>query len=237
MDKFLRSNNFAFILAFFLAIILWLFVHGDEFIRTTPDQETFEDVPLQVENLTQDYILTEIPATVDLTLEGLPENFEDLSTQEIEAFVDLANKEPGIHLVRVQGRPPRGLSLVSLEPDQVRVEIEEYITGEFPLEIDIVGEPAENWELIEYTIEPEEVFVGAPQSVFDQIEKVVVGIDIDGMRFFDRINTEPVAFDEDEMPIYDNILIDPEEITVRLDFERFDEPEPEEEDEENEGGT
>lgn len=235
MEKFLRSNNFARILAFSLAIILWLYVHGDEFIRTTPDQETFEDVPLQVENLNQDYILTEIPATVDLTLEGLPENFEDLATQEIEAFVDLTDKEPGIHLVRVQGRPPRGLSLVSLEPDQVRVEIEEYITGEFPLEIDIVGEPAENWELIEYTIEPEEVFVGAPQSIFDQIEKVVVGIDIAGMRFFDRINTEPVAFDEDEMPIYDDILIDPEQVTVRLDFERLDEPEPEESEEEDGG--
>lgn len=235
MEKFLRSNNFARILAFSLAIILWLYVHGDEFIRTTPDQETFEDVPLQVENLNQDYILTEIPATVDLTLEGLPENFEDLATQEIEAFVDLTDKEPGIHLVRVQGRPPRGLSLVSLEPDQVRVEIEEYITGGFPLEIDIVGEPAENWELIEYTIEPEEVFVGAPQSIFDQIEKVVVGIDIAGMRFFDRINTEPVAFDEDEMPIYDDILIDPEQVTVRLDFERLDEPEPEESEEEDGG--
>jgi len=235
MEKFLRSNNFARILAFSLAIILWLYVHGDEFIRTTPDQETFEDVPLQVENLNQDYILTEIPATVDLTLEGLPENFEDLATQEIEAFVDLTDKEPGIHLVRVQGRPPRGLSLVSLEPDQVRVEIEEYITGGFPLEIDIVGEPAENWELIEYTIEPEEVFVGAPQSVFDQIEKVVVGIDIAGMRFFDRINTEPVAFDEDEMPIYDDILTDPEQVTVRLDFERLDEPEPEESEEEDGG--
>ncbi len=235
MEKFLRSNNFARILAFSLAIILWLYVHGDEFIRTTPDQETFEDVPLQVENLNQDYILTEIPATVDLTLEGLPENFEDLATQEIEAFVDLTDKEPGIHLVRVRGRPPRGLSLVSLEPDQVRVEIEEYITGGFPLEIDIVGEPAENWELIEYTIEPEEVFVGAPQSVFDQIEKVVVGIDIAGMRFFDRINTEPVAFDEDEMPIYDDILTDPEQVTVRLDFERLDEPEPEESEEEDGG--
>jgi YbbR domain-containing protein len=38
MEKFLRSNNFARILAFFLAVIMWLFVSGDNLTRTTPTE-------------------------------------------------------------------------------------------------------------------------------------------------------------------------------------------------------
>ena len=100
MERFLRSNNFARLIAVFLALILWLFVTGDKITRTTPSRKVWQDIPLRVENVNQDFIVTDIPATIDITLEGLPESFEDLTMQEIDAFVDLSGKEPGNHLIR-----------------------------------------------------------------------------------------------------------------------------------------
>jgi YbbR domain-containing protein len=220
MEKFLRSNNFARFIAIFLAIILWLFVTGDKITRSTPSRKVWQDVPLRIENLNQDYVVTDIPASVDITLEGLPEAFEDLPIQEIDAFVDLTGKDPGNHLVRVQGRPPRGLNLIMLEPEQVRVTIEAYYSADFTVEIDIIGEPAPGWSLSAYTVDPEEVLVGAPESIFDKIDRLYLLIDITGMRLIENIELSTVAYDEEGNRI-NGLVVDPNLISVRLEFERI----------------
>jgi YbbR domain-containing protein len=225
MERFLRSNNFARLIAVFLALILWLFVTGDKITRTTPSLKVWQDIPLRFENLNQDYIVTDIPATIDITLEGLPESFEDLTMQEIDAFVDLSGKEPGNHLVRVQVTPPRGLTLILIEPEQVRATIEAYSSADFDVQIDLIGEPASGWQLVEYTVDPETVLIGAPESIFVTIDKILLIIDITGMRLMESVELSPVAYNEDGERI-NGLVIDPNLITVRFEFERIVEPEP-----------
>jgi YbbR domain-containing protein len=224
MDNFLRSNNLVRIISLFLAVILWLFVTGDKITRTTPSRKVWQDVPLRIENLNQNYVVTDIPSSINVTLEGLPEAFEDLPVNEIDAFVDLSNKEAGNHLVRVQGAPPRGLTLVLLEPEQVRVSIEEYRSEDFELEVELVGEPANGWILADFSVTPEEVLIGAPHSIFERISRVVLLVDITGMRLIESIEATPVVYDEEGSRV-NGMDIDPSLITVRLEFEREVEPE------------
>lgn len=220
MERILRSNKFALVIAVFLAIILWLFVTGDKITRSTPSRKVWQDVPLRIENLNQDFVITEIPATVDITLEGLPDAFEDLPIQEINAFVDLAGKESGNHLVRVQVNIPRGLNLIMIEPEQVRVAIEAYYSADFSVEIDIIGEPAPGWSLADYSVIPEEVLVGAPESIFEKIDRIYLLIDITGMRLIENIELSTVAYDEEGNRV-EGLVIDPSLITIRLEFERI----------------
>ncbi len=220
MEKILRSNKFALIIAIFLALILWLFVTGDKITRSTPSRKVWQDVPLRIENLNQDYVITEIAATVNITLEGLPDAFEDLPLQEIDAFVDLTGKEPGNHLIRVQVRIPSGLSLIMIEPEQVRVAVEAYYSADFTVEIDIIGEPASGWSLADYSVIPEEVLVGAPESIFEKIDRIYLLIDITGMRLIENIELSTVAYDEDGNRV-EGLVVDPSLITVRLEFERI----------------
>ena len=220
MERFLRSNIFARLIAIFLALILWLFVTGDKITRTTPSLKVWQDIPLRVENLDQDFIVTDIPATVDITLEGLTESFEDLTMQEIDAFVDLSGKEPGNHLVRVQVIPPRGLTLNLIEPEQVRATIEAYSSADFDVQVDLIGEPASGWQLVEYTVDPETVLIGAPESIFVNIDKILLLIDITGMRLMESVGLKPVAYNVDGERI-NGLVIDPSLITVRLEFERI----------------
>ena len=219
MEKFLRSNIFAQGIAVFLAVILWLFVTGDKITRTTPQREVWRDVPLVVENLSPDYIIIDMPSSVDVTLEGLPDDFADLTLQEIEAFVDLSGKGSGNHLVRVEGRPPRGLDLVMLEPEQVRVSLEAYLSEDFEIEVELIGEPADGWELLEYNVIPETVLVGAPETVFERIERIIMVIDISGMRLIESVELTPLVYDEEGNRI-NNLVMDPSLITVRFEFER-----------------
>lgn len=226
MEKFLRSNNFARFIALFIALILWLFVTGDKITRTTPQREVWREIPLEVENLNPDYVITDMPSSVDITLEGLPDDFTDLSVQEIRAYVDLSGKGSGNHLVAVEGQPPRGLNLIMLEPEQVRVSLEAYRSEDFELEINLIGEPADGWELVEYKVVPETVLVGAPESIFERVDRLVLLIDLTGMRLIESVELTPVAYDEEGNRV-NNLVIDPSLITVRFEFERIVEPETE----------
>lgn len=219
MEKFLRSNIFVQLIAVFMAVILWLFVTGDKITRTTPQREIHRDVPLAVENLSPDYIVIDMPASVDVTLEGLPDDFAELTLQEIEAFVDLSGKGSGNHLVRVEGRPPRGLDLVMLEPEQVRVSLEAYLSEDFEIEVNLIGEPADGWELVEYSVIPETVLVGAPETIFERVDRLVLVIDISGMRLIESVELTPIAYDEEGNRV-NNLVMDPSLITVRFEFER-----------------
>lgn len=219
MEKFLRSNVFAQLIAVFIAVILWLFVTGDKITRTTPQRLSLRDLPLAIENLSPDYIVTEMPASVDVTLEGLPDDLAELTLQEIEAFVDLSGKGSGNHLVRVEGRPPRGLDLVMLEPEQVRISLEAYLSEDFEIEVNLIGEPADGWELSEYNVIPETVLVGAPETVFERVDRLVLVIDISGMRLIESVELTPIAYDEAGNRVND-LVMDPSLITVRFEFER-----------------
>lgn len=216
----MRSNTAARILAVFLAIILWLFVTGDKITRTTPILKVWQALPLQVENLSPDYRVTEIPSSVDITLEGLPEFFEDLTLQDLEAYVDLSGKDPGSYLLPVQVRLPRGLNKVLLEPEQVRVTIETYHSAVFDLEVEIVGSPQEGWKLSEYEIVSEDVLIGAPESLFERIERVVLKVDLTDLISISTIEVPVEVYDGDGNKI-NGLLIDPAEVNVRLIFERI----------------
>jgi YbbR domain-containing protein len=231
MEKVLRSNKFALAIAVFMALILWLFVTGDKITRTTPSRKVWQDVPIRVESLNQDYVITDMAGFVDVTLEGLPDAFEDLPVQEIDAYIDLAGKEAGNHLVRVQANPPRGLNIIMLDPEQIRVSIEAYHSEDFELEIELIGEPAQGWELEEYAIIPELVLIGAPESVFEKVARMVLLVDVTGMRLIESVELTPIAYDEDGLRV-NGLVIDPSLITVRLEFTRILEPEiPENNDE------
>ncbi len=229
MEKFFRSNKFVMAVAVFMAVILWLFVTGDKIARTIPQRGTWHDVPLQVENLSQDYVITDIVETVDVTLEGLSDDFEGLTMQDIEIYVDLADKSSGNHLVRVQGNVPSGLSIVLIEPEQVRVGLEAYYSEDFEVEVNMIGEPAEGWEIDEYEVIPEDVLIGAPESIFEQVDRVVVLVDVTGMRLIESVELSPVVYDIDGNRVND-LVMDPSLVTVRLEFSRVAEPEPDPED-------
>ncbi len=224
MRNFFRSNNFAMVLSVLLATVLWLFVTGDKITRTTPAIKVWQDVPIRVENLNQDFVITDMKTVVDITLEGLPDAFEDLPIQEIDAFVDLAGKEAGTHLIRVQGQPPRGLNLVMIEPEQVRIVIAAYFSKDFEVDLEFTGEPSPGWELDSYTLLPETVLVGAEESLFEKVSQVKLVIDLNRMSLFESIELVPMAYDKDGNPVV-GVTIEPNLITVRLEFKKVIEPE------------
>ena len=198
IKRLFRGNNLARILSVFLAIILWLFVSGDNLTRNTPIRKVIQGVPLQFENLDEGYTVTEIPATVDITLEGVSGAFDGLTIEELEAYIDLAEKPAGKHQVKVRGKPPRGLTLITFYPETVEVVIEELVNDYFEVEIKKEGKPARGWKvLLPWKCLPEQVVVEAPRSVFETIGQVIVKADLNGAQGVYRQELVPVVLDRE----------------------------------------
>ncbi len=198
IPKVLRGNNPARILAIFLAVILWLFVAGDNLTRTTPIRKVIQGVPLQLENLSEDFTVTEIPATIDITLEGVSPAFDGLTVDELESYIDLAEKSAGRHQLKVRGKPPRGLTVIAFYPEKVEVVIEELIHAELKIEIIHEGNPAQGWKLLSPgQCIPEQVTVVAPRTLFETIDEIVVKADLNGVQGIYRQELVPVAVDEE----------------------------------------
>ncbi len=90
LAKYFNKKNLTIILlSVFLAIILWLFVVGDTLFQVLPKRKILEEVPLVYINLEEGLEVSEIPESVSVVLEGLPENLQDKGPENLVAFIDL----------------------------------------------------------------------------------------------------------------------------------------------------
>lgn len=178
MGKLLSSQNVSRILAVFLAIILWLFVTGDNITRTASVRKIITGVPLSYENLQPGLAVMKMPQTVDMTLEGVARAFDELLESDLEAYLDLSGLEAGAHQVQVRGKAAHGLTLVSLAPRQVEVIIEVLQSRPFPVEIEFSGDPLPGWSKQSHSFRPQQVYLEAVPSILDEVARVVVHVDL-----------------------------------------------------------
>ncbi len=123
--RFLRSKKFAFILALFLAVALWLTVVGGDLLQVSPRRNVFEDVQVVCINLEDNVEASLEQETISVTLEGLPEVLQETESDDLVAFVDLEGKTPGNYEMEIKFNPPERLSVISYTPEEIEVSIGE----------------------------------------------------------------------------------------------------------------
>ena len=124
LESFLRSQNFARLLALILAVILWLFVQGDDITRPAVTEQEFRDISLEVVAVEEGVVVKDMPSTVALTLKGSRSALARVNSRDVTAYVDLEGKGPGEHRLPVRVRSPADLDVVSLVPSRVSVIVE-----------------------------------------------------------------------------------------------------------------
>jgi len=79
--------------------------------------------PVSIQGLHLGYTAQTSPSTVDVILSGPLPKLEALSLEEVRVVVDLFGLEPGVHKVVAQAFAPEGLTVESVLPDTIEVEI------------------------------------------------------------------------------------------------------------------
>ncbi|NLN06944.1 MAG: hypothetical protein GX167_04925 [Firmicutes bacterium] len=181
MKRLLRNNTFVRLTAFFLAFIFWAYVTGD--YRETETQNItrrYPNVPLEWVNLQSELELTKIPEEIEVILEGRSSVLDNITLQTLNVFVDLRNLGAGQHRLTPVADLPGGVRVVSFNPEQVVVVLEEIQSPQMLVEVDLLGSPAPHYQIGEVNINPQKAFVRGARSRLEKVARVRAIVNVDG---------------------------------------------------------
>jgi len=164
------SGFTSIILALILAIVIWAIA-----IRVNdPIEGRTLEVPVEVVGKPADATIVESPPeSVLITLQGPVSALEQLSPGDFNATVDLTSIPYGdsVAPIRVVGGNQL-IELLSVFPESTQLKLEQIVTRDIPILLQIRGEVARGHRVGEARVEPESVQVTGPA---DRVERLAEG--------------------------------------------------------------
>lgn len=182
IKRLFRHNILLKLAAFFLAVILWAYVLGDSVLttQTREIERVYPNVALEWLNLSEDLTIVEMPEEVQVVLSGRSDILDSITPQMLRVFVDLRDLGPGQHRLTPMAEVPKGVKILSFEPQQVVVELEKILSPQMPVDVDIMGSPADGYLLGEPKVTPDSVFVRGTRSQLENVSRIRAIINVDG---------------------------------------------------------
>jgi len=169
------------VLSVALAVILFAFNRMNT-LTTRP-----LSVPLTIETSAALVPASAYPQNVRVNLRGEDEGVKSISENDIEAFVDLSRYEDGgMYSAPVQVRK-KGSALgiepleIAVYPPKISVQLDQRISRTIPLTAAIRGRASDGFDLVSYTLSPQEVAVAGPRGLLESlVELETDSIELDG---------------------------------------------------------
>ncbi len=174
MRNFFRSNNFYKILSIVLAFILWFYVNE----RQNPVAEHVINVPLEIQNLSTELVVSEKPDTVQVRFKGRHQVVEKTAPREFNAYVDLKKASVGNNLLPVSVNAPDTVELVEVYPDKVNIVVEKVSEIQIPLVVEQKGSTAPTYISLDPIVRPTKVSVSGPQHILEELGEAYVAVEL-----------------------------------------------------------
>jgi YbbR domain-containing protein len=159
------------ILSVGFALLLWLFVSGDEIVeRGLRVPLEFQQVPNGLE------MLGDPPALVDVRVRGASGTLSRLGPGDIVAQLDLKAARVGQRLYQMspeQVRVPFGVQVVQITPPAVALSFEVSASKPVPVVPAVEGDPAAGYVVGKIAVDPPTVDVIGPQSAVARVTQAL----------------------------------------------------------------
>ena len=170
------TNVATFLLALVLAFFIWMSASETQ----DPIRTRFLEVPLQYVGLPADTTLVDVDArqTVQIRLEGPDTILQEITPDDFVATADLSQVPSGERVsveINVTTTTP-GAEISFITPEQVDVMLEQQVTRDIPVELDIRGAVARGHTQGEPLVEPPSIRVSGPESQVNQLNFALVTI-------------------------------------------------------------
>jgi YbbR domain-containing protein len=218
MFRWLATNFRTFLLAFVLAVAVWV----TAVTSANPDETQLFPRPIPIEFIGQDpgMILTSgaVPHQVEVTLRAPRSVWDSLIAGDatIRAVIDLTGLGPGTHLVNVQvqiGISP--VLITSVTPRTFDLSLEPQVTRSLPIDLTLTGNPAIGFEVGTAALNPAEVVITGAESLVSKIDHIKAKLDLTNAR--QNITTSITLLVED---VYGNevsgVAVLPDTVQVSL---------------------
>ncbi len=202
MDKLMNNHWVMRVIALFLALMLYASVNietGSQANQpSTPlssspsaDKATVTDIPVVTYFDEEDLVVTGVPETVNVTLEGPTGTLIKARQQkDFEVYAELTNLSIGTHRVNLKIKNLSSDLEPTISPSAITVSIEEKISKDFPVEVEFINEDKleEGYTPDQPIVSPNSVRITASKEVIDRISKVQATINLETAE--DTINKE-----------------------------------------------
>jgi hypothetical protein len=168
--RYLRSlvldNLTLKVISFLLAFLLWVQIAGQQRVqRSVAVPVEFINMPLGLE-ITNDY-----PREVNVVI-SRPSSLR-MDERQLTAVIDLSTAEPGSSVVPITERNirnvPSGVQIEGIEQRRIRLEFERIRRKTVLVQPEVVGQPADGFQVREVRVIPSEVLVSGPESRLERI--------------------------------------------------------------------
>jgi YbbR domain-containing protein len=127
-------------------------------------------------------LLNDKSATVAVKARGSRTMLAKLNKADITAYVDLNGyNQTGSFTIPVSVRLPyEEVSVVEKKPYGVNVQIDQLVTQEFPVTVEVTGEPRDGFEVYNLSSQQSTVEIKGPSDLVTSVERVVAALDVSG---------------------------------------------------------
>lgn len=185
MKTKLLSNWGLKLISVLCAMILWLIVVNVDDPITT---KKFKNIPVKIlsENLISEagqiYEILDESDKVTVTVKAKRSIVESLRVSDFKATADFAERvsENTIPIEVDVTKRSGDIEDIYLDNNTVKIQVEKKIRRKIPVEISISGKTAEGFTVGSTKVSPEEISIEGPESVINQVKKVVLPVDVNG---------------------------------------------------------
>jgi YbbR domain-containing protein len=220
--RWLWNNKGSLLLAFVLALTVWV-------AAVSADDPTIErpmDVPIPITYLSPSdefQIVGELPQSAQLTLRAPQSVWDKISSDNLIIEIDLSHYDAGTHKITIK-KPVfdlRPLQVVSIEPAEISFTLEPILTKEIAITINVLGDPAIEFDAKEASFTPETAVIRGPQSAVNLVTELRSEIEITSAR--QEVEGDPLllAFDENGQ-VVEGVEIEPASVHVIIPIEQSD---------------
>jgi YbbR domain-containing protein len=217
MLRWLATNLRTFLLAFALALIVWV----TAVTAANPDETQPFPNPIQIEFIGQDPSLVmtgSVTKQVQVTLRAPQSIWQTLLSGEvpIHAIVDLAGLKVGSRSVEVQIQiAAQPIRIIAITPQKLTLNLEQLVTLSLPVELSFIGQPAIGYKTGDVVLNPMAIVISGPQSLVAQVKHIRANLDVTNAR--QNIDTTlPISAVTESGLEVSGISVQPDSIQVSL---------------------
>lgn len=165
------------IISVLLAVLLWVYVVG---IRG-PDTTKSVEAQLIGVNVPQGYVLAGTLPTVTVTLRGPMNTLWNVTSGYVTPTVDLRGRSEGSFIASVQAQVAglAGVTVESVTPKAVNVQLERLETVTVPVHAEVSGTLPLSLVLGTLRVEPESIEVSGPGSLVSRVKEAALAVALD----------------------------------------------------------
>ncbi|MDR7002815.1 CdaR family protein [Neobacillus niacini] len=187
MDKLMDNRWFIKILALVLAVLLYSSVphtgnskFTDVNVPGEQTTETLSDVPVKVYYDTENLVVSGIPNTVKVKLQGPVTHIQNAKVlRNFEVYVDLTNAKIGHQTVKLKIKGLSDKLKATIKPSRVNVSIQEKITQEYNVDTEFNHNLLqEGFAAGQPVVEPNKVKITGAKNLIDRISYVKATLNV-----------------------------------------------------------